>query len=143
MLAYLNLLFICQLVKDFAELAINYCPTGRVVRTVHQVISSSKRRHQVLHVEFEMGEEVHIFSGLEWAEGIDSSVDGGVDECFCSRGGECCFLNGGDNFSYIEAADLFHFEGSSIEISIFPSKLISIRIILEILFCICIILELL
>ena len=43
-------------------------------------------------------------------------------------------MDGGDNLSYIVAADLFHFEGSSVEVAVFPPELIGIRVVFKVFF---------
>ena len=133
MLPHLHLLLVGQFVEHFAEFPIHHRLARGVVGTVGEVVPPSQRRHQVLHVEFEVGEEVHVLAGLERAKGMDSPVDSGVDEGFRAGCGKSCLFDGGDNFPHIETAALLHFERSSVQISILPSELVGVGVVLEIL----------
>ena len=133
MLPNLHLLLVGQFVEHLAELSVHHCLARRVVGTVGKVVPPSQRRHQVFHVELEMREEVDVLASLEGAEGMDSPIDGGVDEGFGARGGKGCLFDGGDHFPHVETAALLHLEGSPVQIPVLPSKLVGIRVVLEIL----------
>lgn len=100
------------------------------------MVPSSKGRGEVLHVELEMSEEIDILACFKGIKGIDSAIDRRINENLASRSSKGSLFNRGDYFSNIKAADLFHLERSSIQISILPSELVRIRIIFEILFSI-------
>ncbi len=76
MLADLHLLLIAQLVEDLAQFSVDDRFTRRIIGSVSQMISSSQRRDQILHVKLEVSEKVDVLPSFKRAEGIDSSVYG-------------------------------------------------------------------
>lgn len=83
-----------------------------------------------------MSEEIYVLPWLERKESPNSPRYGWVQDELRAWGGQWALLYWSYNLSNIKRTDLLHFEGSSIQVSIFPSKFISIWVILELLLCI-------
>lgn len=100
------------------------------------MVSASEGSGEVLHVKLKMGEEIDVLARFEGIESVYSAINGGIDEDLASRSCKGCLFNRGDHFSNVEAADLLHLERSPIQISIFPSELVRVGIVFEVLFSI-------
>ena len=101
------------------------------------MVPPPQERHQIFHVELEMGEKIDVLASLKGAEGMDAPIDGGVDEGFGAGGGKGCLFDGGDYFPHVETAALLHFEGSPVQVPILPSELVGVGVVLEVLLRVC------
>ena len=134
MSADLDLFLVGQFGKDLAKLPIDHGLAWRVVRTISERFSACKRRDEVPHVHFKMQEKVDIFSCFEGTKCADRTIDGRIQNQIGARSGETSFLDRGHYLADIKSADLLHFERRPVQITIFPPKLVRVRIVLKVLF---------
>lgn len=98
------------------------------------MIPASKGRGKIFHVKFEVSEEINILSCFKWAEGINSTINGGIYQNLTSRCRKGGLFNRSNHLPHVKTADLLHLERSPIQISVLPSEFIRVRIVLEVLF---------
>ena len=126
------LLLVGQLVEHLAQLPVDHRPAGGVVGTEHHVLPPSGLRQQVLHVELQVSEEVHILPRFEGAQRVYSPVDGRVEKDLAARGRQGCLFDGRDHFSHEEVAGLLHLEGRPVQVPVLPPELIRVGVVLEV-----------
>lgn len=135
-LGYLHLLLVGQLVEHFAQLAVNHRFAGRVVGAVHVVVPAPQRSTQVFHVELEVREEVDLLSRAEGVQRVNAPVYRRVHDDLAVRGRELDLFDRGHHLPHVEAADLLHLKGRSVEVPVLPPELVRVGIVLEVLLCV-------
>lgn len=134
MSADLDLFLVGQFGKYLTKLPIDHGLAWRVVRTISERFSACKTRDEVPHVHLKMQEKVDIFSCFKGTKCTYGTIDCRIKNKIGAGSGETSFLDGGHDLSDIKSTDLFHFEWRSVQIAIFPPKLVRVRIVLKVLF---------